>query len=180
MAVKTFIHNIVVTMLLTEYNIIFRGLAFATISSLFYWNCYNIVGNHSFIVLMKSTCSATTGLRPALQPLLLSCFKLTTSRVRRLPVNPSVVSYGSGGFGRIKCSVLISGCPRAVDRLSGIAPCARRWGNRPRTIVGLHAGFRPSGETVASGHCRNMADHRMDASGLILRSGDHGDVAGST
>lgn len=47
-------------------------------------------------------------------------------------------------------------------------------------IVRLAAGSRRSIETVASGHCRNVADHRMNASGLILRSGDHGNVACSS
>ena len=55
-----------------------------------------------------------------------------------------------------------------VDRFSGISPSARRWGNRPLTIVTLATGSRRSVETVASGHCRNVADHHMDASGRRL------------
>jgi hypothetical protein len=40
---------------------------------------------------MKFPFSATTGLRPAQLPLLVSCFKLITRRVTRLPVNPHVL-----------------------------------------------------------------------------------------
>ena len=67
-----------------------------------------------------------------------------------------------------------------ADRLSGIAPSARRAGAVAVFIVRHAAGSRRSVETVASSHCRNVEDHRMNASGLILRSGDHGEVVGST
>lgn len=67
-----------------------------------------------------------------------------------------------------------------ADRFSWIAPQrpalwqpARDHGQACRRI-------RRSEKSVASGHCRNVTNHRMDASGLIPRSGDHGDVAGST
>ena len=137
---------------------------------------------HYFIVVMEflflSFHRPAPGAAAGAAFLLQACFTRIVSRLLAIRTCAGPFSKGSEGLGRIKCSVFISGCPRTGS--AGSLPCALRCGNRPVTIVRLAAGSRRSVKSVTSGHCRNVADHCMDASGLIPRSGDHGDVAGST
>lgn len=138
--------------------------------------CYNIVRNPLFIVLMKFPSSATAGLRPV-QPLR-CCFLASSSLPAVLEGYPSIPWQSV-------MSVMASEGSNAVFSYQAARrPVQRDRPQRPAlgrpAIVRLAAGSRRSIETVASGHCRNVADHRMNASGLILRSGDHGNVACSS